>query len=394
MTLILTNSFSIESFGYFSQVFLVTSILTVIANIGSNGPVIKYSVLYINQQQHEKYKAFFVSIFTVSMILSLFLAFISFELHSVYAYNEWINLYILLPFMSFALLSQQFLRGAKLILSPFIFEKIVLPTIMLGLMAIYYSDLKIVTISNIYIFSYGAMLFGLVILLYFKLNKYLKTANIDFEIKEWYSSLKSTWYASIIQIITSRVDYLFVLFFLSINNFAGYIVILKISLILVMFENIIKSYSASIIADLYQKNKIIELEKYVKKNTFIILSISSFFVSVIYIFDSTILSLFGTEYLNYSQYLLYFLLAQAVSNLFLFNDNVILMSGNEKKYLYWMKIKLLYSLMLLPISLYFFNLYGLAFSMIFINFILGTMKTIDIKKSLNIDLILWKGFVK
>ncbi len=390
ISIIITNNISVNSYGRYSYVMALIAIFTVVSNIGARGLVIKKIVHYQNGNDAAGLKGIVLTFFTVSLVVSV----LSIGLIQTWLffqdgdYSEVRGLVYILPVIAAILLSSQVLRGARFVILPFVPDKLVRPLLFLGLLFFWSTTVETFDVDYvIYSFAIAIGAAGIVSIFLVFRKVTVKTGGEKprFEFREWLQSAIPVFTASIVQVLNARVEYFIILFLLSAREVALYAVAIRIAMSVNILEISIRSWSAPIVADLIQKKKMEALQNHISRITRFTFGLTLLLGIVVVLFNEQILSLFGLAYLGAKSILILLLILQLINVMFMYNNNLLLMSDGEKVYLKWNIIQLMVGCVLITLLGSVFNLIGIAYGLVLTTLVINIARFIEIRKRLGIS---------
>ena len=269
----------------------------------------------------------FILVLTAYVVVLIFSYFLRDYLYD--ASNEK-NIYFLSLLLSilmcFVLLTSFILRGFKDIRNAIIFEKINPYFLMLPFMLL----LTEINANTFFLLLCLTFLISILIMCYLIFKKIPKGTKIQkFSNYKIYKSLPSLWIIVISGQFFIHFPVILASFLLESQDVALFSVSYNISLLIPFFFIAVNNAYAPIISELHATNKINQLKLINKKIMRIIFASSAPVIFGIMFFGENILGLFGEEYKEAKNLLIYLCLGQIVHVSVGSTDNLLNMTGNE-----------------------------------------------------------------
>jgi len=240
-----------------------------------------------------------------------------------------------------------------------IFEQIGLPVILI-IMALYFifsaEKLGFLTAFTVHGLTYATIALICITLV-------MKTAGINFstpakyETKKWVKVAVPLGIASVSAVLISRMDILFVGFFVLPEEIAKYGVASRVAGLMIFGLAAVGAVTAPRISEMYYKNELDEISELLKKIIKIMTVCGILALTLLYTFGDWILLAFGAEYVK-AKHLMIILSLGQVFNLSAGPISPILtVSGNQKSYMKTLLFIVICFALVLPVAI---NNYGLV----------------------------------
>ena len=350
--------------GVYTLVFTWISILYTIALFGLDDLSLRQIPLYVSKNENVNIISFTYWVNKLGMSIS-FIALILFVIIIIIfdyiGYIKYANFYLWgalsIPFFVLMMINQAILKGIGKISIGQISEKILQPLIFIAsLLFLYLStinlDARIVVILRVISFVFASFFSCYLI---YKSLKWVKISNEKgFVNKSWYKSSFLFMSSTLLFILNTRIDIVFLGFYnIKPEEIAYYNVALKFSDLSMIPFLVICTVSTPIFSSLYHQNKKEDLENFYKKTTRLSLLIM-FIVVLFFLFTGNwFLSLYGTKFES-AYYILVILCLSKLVHVAIGPANYLLsMIGYEKAVvnalLFSVSISILLHIFLIPI---------------------------------------------
>lgn len=297
-----------EGYGTYAYALSWINLLSVFAVFGIDSLFIRETSVHINNKNWDRVKGLLKWGNTLSLSLSLLLAFSAAgiawfyidETNSVIIQSLWIAL-ILLPFMSLRILKSATLQGLNKIAIGQISDDIVRPVffaLLLGITFLFFRD----TVTPQYVMGFNvtsyiiAFLTGLYILFKY-LPSEVMDATPEYTAKKWLKAAMILSFLGAIYIVNREIRTLMLGALGTIEDVGIFTVALRGADFILLPINVINAVVASKFASLYAKNDMIGLQSLFTKATRAILAITIPCATILIVFSDFILGIFGESFL-------------------------------------------------------------------------------------------------
>ncbi|MCP4440482.1 MAG: flippase [Aureispira sp.] len=307
-TIVIARMAGDEGFGIYSLVFTWVSIISVGATLGLDDLVLKQLPVYQTKGKQSKIKGLLfwsnkwglISGVGAALIFALVVNLFTINGISEHVYYYNIAL-VSIPFFVLMHINQASLRGLKYLGAGQLAEKVVQPFSFLIILVLAYLLYWSITDAEIILFrviSFGLAALMALYLLYHYLKEY-KDSRIKTETTSqvWLSSCKYFAFMSLLYIINTRVDIVFLGFYeIPREQIAYYNVALKLSDIALIPFMVVCTVTTPMFSKLYAENKIKELQAFFTKTTQLACALITLILLAFVLLGPWLLSWYGAEF--------------------------------------------------------------------------------------------------
>lgn len=269
--------------------------------------------------------------------------------HKILSFGFWSII-----FFTTTQIAQHTLRTVKKITLSQIFEQIGLPCLLLII-----ATTTSLTFQSAITF-YG-LIYAAITLITWKLafanTQTSPTAPKEYKTRYWINTTFPLSLAGLANTLLSRLDVLFLGFFLTASNIAHYGVAARIAGLLIFGLAAINTITGPVISELYYQNKKQDLEKILRRIVHGSILIGFLGWVVLYIVGDYLLLAFGQEYLATKNILLILAAGQMLNLSAGPLDSILVITKNQKT---WMKIQITFTCILATILWWIIPVYGIT----------------------------------
>lgn len=306
---------------------------------GTDTLLVKMVAVYNENRNTTALKSLFVFVMLVVLTSSIFLSFLSWLVLKITGIIQKlpINWFaIALPtllLLSLTAVNQAYLQGLKRVLRSQFAEKIVRPLLMILIIALFLYSGK--TISAPELIWLNVALIAITALLSFWFVRssapdLWENITSDFESRYWLASAFGFFSMGVLSVLNARIDILLLGALRSNHDVGVYNVVLKLSELGNFFLVIVNFIVAPMVAALYKKGAMAQLQKIVTRSAQVVLATTLPLLIGFIVFRKPLLLLFGAQFLNGQQAFVILCLGQLLNILFGSVGTLLLMSGHQK----------------------------------------------------------------
>jgi O-antigen/teichoic acid export membrane protein len=347
LNVLISRFLGAEGVGIYAQAITVTLLATLLARLGFDGGILKFISQYLARHdfEHIRQMASFVSRFVLltSTVLAIGLFLIADVLANSVLHEPslifMLRIFALtVPLLSLELIWLSGLQAFQRIDFRVLIERIVQPLTSLGLLALLLSrgwEWKGVAGAVIVANAIGSLLAGYLFLYHFvgKLPGERKTRSSRLEARTWVSFSYPLLLSGMLAFIVVRMAILILGQFRTSVEVGIYDVALKVALMIQLPLTISNTIFAPMIGEIYAKGDLPKLEALFKVITKWVFIVSFFVFSLVILFASPILRVFGAEFALGATSLFLLALAQLVNAGTGAAGWMLIMSGHSKLHL-------------------------------------------------------------
>ena len=321
-TLFITNFFTAENVGRYDFVRSALMVLGGLALMGTNQSIIYYSGLLKARKSIESIRAVYSKMIKIICVLSfivlaLYIVFFSQEKVNEFFNNEesfslLLKSILTLVFFALTMLNIDTIRALQKTVLSEIYRSLFryLPVFFLAAVLLKFNQQA---------YLVEAYLTGFVLLSFFssvrvyKIFKTLQKPNKkseSFSMHEIFKTSAPMALSAIAYFIMQSIDIIILSIYEGFDQIAYYSVSVKLAMVTTLALMSVNIVIAPRIAEIYEKQKLQDMQQLIKHSTRIIFFISLFVLSILFLFSQEILSLFGPDYIKANQALLFLLAAQ------------------------------------------------------------------------------------
>ena len=321
-TLFITNFFTAENVGRYDFVRSALMVLGGLALMGTNQSIIYYSGLLKARKSIESIRAVYSKMIKIICVLSfivlaLYIVFFSQERVNEFFNNEesfslLLKSILTLVFFALTMLNIDTIRALQKTVLSEIYRSLFryLPVFFLAAVLLKFNQQA---------YLVEAYLAGFVLLSFFssvrvyKIFKTLQNPNKKserFSMHEIFKTSAPMALSAIAYFIMQSIDIIILSIYEGFDQIAYYSVSVKLAMVTTLALMSVNIVIAPRIAEIYEKQNLQDMQQLIKHSTRIILFISLFVLSILFLFSKEILSLFGPDYIKANQALLFLLAAQ------------------------------------------------------------------------------------
>jgi len=321
-TLFITNFFTAENVGRYDFVRSALMVLGGLALMGTNQSIIYYSGLLKARKSIESIRAVYSKMIKIICVLSfivlaLYIVFFSQEKVNEFFNNEesfslLLKSILTLVFFALTMLNIDTIRALQKTVLSEIYRSLFryLPVFFLAAVLLKFNQQA---------YLVEAYLTGFVLLSFFssvrvyKIFKTLQKPNKkseSFSMHEIFKTSAPMALSAIAYFIMQSIDIIILSIYEGFDQIAYYSVSVKLAMVTTLALMSVNIVIAPRIAEIYEKQKLQDMQQLIKHSTRIIFFISLFVLSILFVFSQEILSLFGPDYIKANQALLFLLAAQ------------------------------------------------------------------------------------
>lgn len=307
--IVIARHISVEEYGVYNYVFAWINILAVIGLMGFDRTSVKFVAKYISEHKYKLAKGFLTYSRKVVTMFSVFAALVFASGAYLMLSGEGLSKVapfligcLIIPLWNFIGLLSARLRGLKKIIFSQMPGEIARPIlVIIGLFAIKIlgeMELNVVIVLIISMISMSVTVGILVLLGKVTTPKEVKTADPEFERSEWLDHAKALFLVASFGLVMGYTDKLMIGAFGDNEGVALYSCAMKYSLALGFILTAMNQILAPVVVSLYSEGNIDELRRVVRTGVQIVFYISVLFSVSLIAFGKSLLSLFGSEYVN------------------------------------------------------------------------------------------------
>jgi len=321
-TLFITNFFTAENVGRYDFVRSALMVLGGLALMGTNQSIIYYSGLLKARKSIESIRAVYSKMIKIICVLSfivlaLYIVFFSQEKVNEFFNNEesfslLLKSILTLVFFALTMLNIDTIRALQKTVLSEIYRSLFryLPVFFLAAVLLKFNQQA---------YLVEAYLTGFVLLSFFssvRVHKIFKTLqkpnkkSESFSMHEIFKTSAPMALSAIAYFIMQSIDIIILSIYEGFDQIAYYSVSVKLAMVTTLALMSVNIVIAPRIAEIYEKQKLQDMQQLIKHSTRIIFFISLFVLSILFLFSQEILSLFGPDYIKANQALLFLLAAQ------------------------------------------------------------------------------------
>jgi O-antigen/teichoic acid export membrane protein len=352
---VLIKTAGVNDYGSYIYIFNFLYMIAGFCILGMDTLLIKKVSVYDAAGNYRELKGIIFFAIGVCFLSSLIVAGISRKIANITGVTEnsgGVNWFILsfstLLMLSVITINQASLQGLKKITLSQVGEKIARPIMIIAFVIVLFSFRKKITLDEliwINIVALGITLLFTSILHKKNIGSKLKNVKPEYEFINWTNSAIAFFLLGALYILNSRVD-VFLLGLLRGNDEVGvYNIVLKISEIISFGLVIINFIIAPVIAKLFTKGELPQLQGLVTQSARLVLMIGLPLLLIIIFFRKSILVFFGVNFFNSQEALLILCLGQLINILSGSVGMLLLMSGYQRFSIYSLAISTAFNIM-------------------------------------------------
>ena len=350
---VLIKAAGVNDYGSYIYIFNFLYLLIGFCTLGMDTLLVKKVSIYEASGNYRELKGVIFFAIGVCICASLAIAIVSGKIAGIFGViknSGGINWFILsfstLLMLSIITINQASLQGLKKITLSQVGEKIARPAIIIILVLVLGSYRKKVSLEELIWLNITALGITLLITSFLhqkKIGAKLKNVNPTYEFVAWTNSAIAFFLLGTLYILNSRVD-VFLLGLLRGSDEVGvYNIVLKISEIISFGLVLINFVIAPIIAKLFVKSELRQLQQLATQSARIVLVIGLPLLLLIVFFRKSILDFFGVNFFNGQEALLILCSGQLINILCGSVGTLLLMSGYQRFSIYSLTISTAFS---------------------------------------------------
>jgi len=314
--IIISKSFNVESFGMFSYIFVLGSILTTIVPLGFNTSIISLIGRYKNQNNIALLSGAIKSSILITCIVSLIISFLLFIFYNLYEIKMKFSLQIislLIPALGINHIRKKISEAYHEYYKSITYDLLFFLSMILILFFIEISFKRFLLIYIIFYYFITIISFSDLIKLHLinilrKKSKYILFKWIKYSFPMFISSFG--------QLLLTRIDILVIGIFLGSISVGYYSASVRMATLISFSLNVIYIINAPYIVKFFSKKDLSSLKNIIISGTLFSLLFAVPIFAILIIFDSMILDIFGNSYSNYTKPLIILSFGQLVNSFF------------------------------------------------------------------------------
>ncbi|UYO99178.1 flippase [Oceanotoga sp. DSM 15011] len=328
-----------SDFGVYSIANTIISFVTIFSLMGLNSGIIRFVGEWYGKDDFNKVSSFYSESIKISVFISIIASFLFYILRvpisNVFEFENLEYIIIIafaIPFMTIFQVNGGLLRGVKKPSVFFFYEEILLRIVKLVIFFVLIYFLN--PLNSLFAAMFLAILF---VFLFSSFRVFKLIPNLKFifksnkkDSKELFKYSSYLMFVRFTEFMMGYVNTIIIGVFLNSESAGIYSISQILSGVLIFIYVSFNSIFVSNVADLFNNNKRLELEKLYSDITKIIIFLSLPLVIMMIVYSKSVLNIFGEEYVIGFKTLIILSLAQFVSISVGPNESLLSMSGNQK----------------------------------------------------------------